>query len=174
MLVVSCTALPVTGAASTGAKLIFSPSQRWPHQHTPSALMMQVPVPQHLGSSLIKVLQGLAVASPVIGNGTVIEIHFGASQGTVLGGAPLHACAPHAKRAGLEFSTHQANHFGLAQTHTFVNGLKRGAPFESQQTHPQDSIGQDVVESSFAWCQDLRFTNSDSVDGFFENHDSEF
>jgi hypothetical protein len=32
-------------------KHIFSPSQRWPHQHTPSALMMQVPVPQHLGSS---------------------------------------------------------------------------------------------------------------------------
>jgi hypothetical protein len=83
-----------TGAASTGAKLIFSPSQRWPHQHTPSALMMQVPVPQHLGSSLIKVLQVLAIASPMIGNGTVIEIHF-----------------------------------GLAQTHTFINGLKRGAVF---------------------------------------------
>jgi hypothetical protein len=32
-------------------KHIFSPSQRWPHQHRPSALMMQVPVPQHRGSS---------------------------------------------------------------------------------------------------------------------------
>ena len=32
-------------------KHIFSPSQRWPHQHWPSALMMQVPVPQHRGSS---------------------------------------------------------------------------------------------------------------------------
>jgi hypothetical protein len=35
----------------SGMKHIFSPSQRWPHQHRPSALMMQVPVPQHRGSS---------------------------------------------------------------------------------------------------------------------------
>jgi hypothetical protein len=32
---------------------IFSPSQTCPHQQIPSALMMQVPVPQHLGSSVI-------------------------------------------------------------------------------------------------------------------------
>ena len=32
---------------------IFSPSQVWPHQQTPSSLMMKVPVPQHLGSSVI-------------------------------------------------------------------------------------------------------------------------
>jgi hypothetical protein len=32
-------------------KHIFSPSHFWPHQHRPSALMMQVPVPQHLRSS---------------------------------------------------------------------------------------------------------------------------
>jgi hypothetical protein len=38
-------------AAGSDMKHIFSPSQRWPHQHTPSTLMMQVPVPQHLGSS---------------------------------------------------------------------------------------------------------------------------
>jgi hypothetical protein len=38
--------------AETGSdiKHIFSPSQRWPHQQRPSALMMHVPVPQHLGS----------------------------------------------------------------------------------------------------------------------------
>ena len=34
-------------------KHIFSPSHFWPHQQTPSALMMHVPVPQHLGSLLI-------------------------------------------------------------------------------------------------------------------------
>ena len=34
----------------SGIKHIFSPSQRWPHQQRPSALMMHVPVPQHLGS----------------------------------------------------------------------------------------------------------------------------
>ena len=32
-------------------KHIFSPSHFWPHQHTPSSLMMQVPVPQQRGSS---------------------------------------------------------------------------------------------------------------------------
>lgn len=38
-------------AAGSGMKHIFWPSQLWPHQHRPSALMMQVPVPQHRGSS---------------------------------------------------------------------------------------------------------------------------
>jgi hypothetical protein len=58
----SCPALGDCGAVSlferasgcaegSDMKHIFSPSQRWPHQHTPSALMMQVPVPQHRGSS---------------------------------------------------------------------------------------------------------------------------
>jgi hypothetical protein len=57
----ACGALALSaGDASNFGKHIFSPSQRWPHQHMPSALMMQVPVPQHLGSSLIQILQGLA------------------------------------------------------------------------------------------------------------------
>ncbi len=38
-------------------KHIFSPSQRCPHQQRPSALMMQVPVPQHRGSSDMGLLQ---------------------------------------------------------------------------------------------------------------------
>jgi hypothetical protein len=42
---------PSTGAAAASGKHIFSPSHRWPHQHWPSALMMQVPVPQHRRSS---------------------------------------------------------------------------------------------------------------------------
>ena len=50
---------PASGPASTddapakaGAR-IFSPSQRWPHQHRPSALIMQVPVPQQRVSSFL-------------------------------------------------------------------------------------------------------------------------
>jgi hypothetical protein len=39
------------GTPTGAGKHIFSPSQRWPHQQRPSALMMQVPVPQHRGSS---------------------------------------------------------------------------------------------------------------------------
>jgi hypothetical protein len=40
---------------------IFTPSHTCPHQHIPSALMMQVPVPQHLGSSVIWVQSKLNV-----------------------------------------------------------------------------------------------------------------
>jgi hypothetical protein len=71
-------ALAVSDASSFG-KHIFSPSQRWPHQHVPSALMMQVPVPQHLGSSLIQVLHGSTVGATVVGNGVVIKPHVRAS-----------------------------------------------------------------------------------------------
>ena len=37
----------------SGAWLIFTPFHCWPHQQWPSALMMQVPLPQQRGSSLI-------------------------------------------------------------------------------------------------------------------------
>jgi hypothetical protein len=59
--------------------------------------MMQVPVPQHLGSSLIHVFQGLTVGSTVVGDGMVVKFHIGASQGTVFGGAAPHAHAPQTK-----------------------------------------------------------------------------
>jgi hypothetical protein len=57
---VSC---PISGWACGSASLkssdlgkhIFSPSHFCPHQHRPSSLMMHVPVPQHLGSSVIQV-----------------------------------------------------------------------------------------------------------------------
>eukprot|EP01041_Mallomonas_annulata_P015868 gene15869-33454_t len=39
-------------AVGGGAKHMRSPSQIWPHQHWPSSLMMQVPVPQQRGSSM--------------------------------------------------------------------------------------------------------------------------
>lgn len=34
---------------------MFSPSHFWPHQHTPAALIMQVPLPQQRESSLMVV-----------------------------------------------------------------------------------------------------------------------
>ena len=37
-----------------GAWHIFSPSHCWPHQHRPAASMMQVPLPQQRGSSVIQ------------------------------------------------------------------------------------------------------------------------
>jgi hypothetical protein len=89
-------ALTADGEFSFG-KHIFSPSHCWPHQHTPSALMMQVPVPQHLGSSLIHILHGLTIGSAVVSNDMVVKLHVWASQGTVLGSAALHTHAPQPK-----------------------------------------------------------------------------
>ena len=40
------------GVSTTG-KHIFSPSHRCPHQHSPSSLIIQEPVPQQRGSSTI-------------------------------------------------------------------------------------------------------------------------
>ena len=59
--------------------------------------MMQVPVPQHLGSSLIKVFRGLTVGATVVGYDVVIKLHVRASQRSVLGGPTLHAHAPESK-----------------------------------------------------------------------------
>jgi hypothetical protein len=63
--------------------------------------MMQVPVPQHLGSSVIQILQGLAVGlaigTTVVSDGVVIKLHVRASQRTVFGGAAPHAHAPQTK-----------------------------------------------------------------------------
>jgi hypothetical protein len=97
--------------------------------------MMQVPVPQHLGSSLIKSFQGLTVGATVVGNGFVVKLHVRASQRTVFGGPPLHAHAPEPKRAGIELGTHEADHLRLTQAHAFVNGLKRGAVFPRHLNH---------------------------------------
>jgi hypothetical protein len=128
--------MPFADVTASGfGKHIFSPSQRWPHQHVPSALMMQVPVPQHLGSSLIQVLHGSTVGSAVVGNGVVIKLHVRASQRTVFGGATFHARAPQTKRAGVELCTHEANDLGLAQSHALKNGLKRGAVFPGHLNH---------------------------------------
>jgi hypothetical protein len=47
----------VSGAAfAFSGKHIFVPSHRWPHQQNPSALMMQVPVPQQRVSSMVSFL----------------------------------------------------------------------------------------------------------------------
>ena len=57
---------------------IFSPSHVCPHQQTPSGLMMQVPVPQHLGSSVMVnpfFQHRLAIGSSVISNLSIIELH---------------------------------------------------------------------------------------------------
>jgi hypothetical protein len=98
----SCSALAFTPLdVSSLGKHIFSPSHCWPHQHRPSALMMQVPVPQHLGSSVIEIFQGLAVGlaigTTVVSNGVVVKFHVRASQRTVFGGAPPHPHAPQTK-----------------------------------------------------------------------------
>jgi hypothetical protein len=98
----SCSALVFTPVeASSFGKHIFSPSHCWPHQHTPSALMMQVPVPQHLGSSVIEILQGLtvglAIGTTVVGNDVVIKLHVGATQRPVFRGSATHAHAPQTK-----------------------------------------------------------------------------
>ena len=99
----SCGALAFTAldVSNVGKAHFFAIPLLWPHQHRPSALMMQVPVPQHLGSSLIHVFQGLtvglAIGTTVVGDGMVVKLHIGASQGAVLGGAALHAHAPQPK-----------------------------------------------------------------------------
>ena len=50
--------------ATFGAKHIFCPSQCWPHQHNPSALIRQVPVPQQRVSSCIVVSYALGKVTP--------------------------------------------------------------------------------------------------------------
>ena len=82
---------------------IFSPSQVWPHQQTPSSLMMQVPVPQHLGSSVMGApffKRGLAIGSSVICNLSVIEFHGWISQSPMLGRSARNPLSPHAERLG--------------------------------------------------------------------------
>jgi hypothetical protein len=101
----------------------------------PSALMMQVPVPQHLGSSLIKGFQNLTVGAAVVGYGVIVKLHVGASQRTVLGGTALHAHTPQTKRTGIELGAHEANDLGLTQAHALVNGLKRGSVFPRHLNH---------------------------------------
>ena len=71
--------------------------------------MMQVPVPQHLGSSLIGVFQGLTISATVIGNSMIVKLHVGAAQCPVFGCAAFHALAPHPKRTGLQLVPHEAN-----------------------------------------------------------------
>jgi hypothetical protein len=39
----------------------------------------------------------------------VIEVHFRASQGPMLGCSPFHALAPQPKRVGLKLVPHEAN-----------------------------------------------------------------
>ncbi len=83
---------------------IFSPSQVWPHQQTPSSLMMQVPVQQHLGSSVMGaplVKAGLAIGSSVICNLSVIELHGWVSQSAMLGCSARNPLSPYAVRPGL-------------------------------------------------------------------------
>jgi hypothetical protein len=46
-------ASPVVLSSSALAKHIRVPSQLWPHQQKPSALMMQVPLPQQRSSSMM-------------------------------------------------------------------------------------------------------------------------
>jgi hypothetical protein len=53
-------------AFSFSGKHIFSPSQRCPHQHRPSALMMHVPVPQHRGSSDMRIFLSLNPQRPAV------------------------------------------------------------------------------------------------------------
>jgi len=54
---------------------ILTPSHTCPHQQIPCALMMQVPVPQHLGSSVIffpfKNKQSLTISAPVVSYGVI-------------------------------------------------------------------------------------------------------
>jgi len=67
--------------------------------------MMQVPVPQHLGSSLIGAPYihnaGLAIGSSVICNLAIIEFHGWISQGAVFGHPARNSFSPHTERLGL-------------------------------------------------------------------------
>jgi len=53
-------ASPALFVSSASGKHIFCPSHCWPHQHWPSLLMIQVPVPQHLKSSV------MSISSPLL------------------------------------------------------------------------------------------------------------
>jgi hypothetical protein len=63
--------------------------------------MMQVPVPQHLGSSLMVAPMGLnqvlAIGSSVIRDSAIIELHRRVSQSTMFGCSACDPLSPHAK-----------------------------------------------------------------------------
>jgi len=67
---------PCLLAGAGSANDMHLPSQRWPHQHWPSALMMQVPVPQQRGSSMFSIFQGF---------GSEIATHKGKHPEVALG-----------------------------------------------------------------------------------------
>jgi len=47
-----------SAAGASGAWLIPCPSHCWPHQQRPSGSMMQVPLPQQRGSSVMRYSEG--------------------------------------------------------------------------------------------------------------------
>lgn len=58
--------------------------------------MMQVPVPQHLGSLFMQlsVLSDLAIGTTMVCNLSVSKTHVWTSEGAVLGHSPFHPLAP--------------------------------------------------------------------------------
>lgn len=61
-------------AGEDGWKHIFSPSHTCPHQQRPSSSMMQVPVPQHLLSSVITSSKGIRVQAAMCHSNTELGI----------------------------------------------------------------------------------------------------
>ena len=130
-------------------KHIFSPSHFWPHQQSPSSLMMQVPVPQHLKSSVMGFswYLELTICPAVVCHQTVVKFHIWTSQSTVLGDSPFHALAPHQVWARLQLMTHESNDIWFRQSNALLDGLKGCPVFPSHLNNGRDVSSGKICKS---------------------------
>jgi hypothetical protein len=78
------------------------------------------------------------ISPAMIGNGPIIELHFGTAKLAVLGGSATHSGAPPFESTCTEFSAHDFDYAGFCHTGPFKNCLKRGSIFPCHLNHSRD------------------------------------